>query len=84
MCYRTSKEAKKPDRSTWKKGCVCLRDSQQTWKPSPEEKMELAKMGLGLREVIFSTTAHSSCYPTKISGVGHHWGLHVALSWRKF
>ena len=29
------------------------------WKPSPEEKMELAKMGLGLREVIFSTNGNA-------------------------
>lgn len=48
--------AKKPGRSTWKKECICLCDSQQTWKPSPEEKMELAKMGLGLCELTFSTT----------------------------
>ena len=50
---------KKPGRSTWKKDCVCLRDSQHTWKPSPEEKMELAKVGLDLREGIFNTTGNA-------------------------
>ena len=39
----------------FKKDCICLRDCEQSWKPSSEEKMELAKMGLGLREVVFKT-----------------------------
>lgn len=33
---------------TWKKDCICLRDREQSWKPSSEEKIELARMGLGL------------------------------------
>lgn len=42
----------KPGRSTWRKECICLRDKEQETKPLPEEKMELAKMGLGLKEII--------------------------------
>ena len=44
----------KPGRSTWRKECICLRDRQQGSKPSAEEKMELARMGLGLAEVVFN------------------------------
>ena len=40
---------------TWKKECICLRDKEQTSKPSSEEKIVLAKMGLGLGEVVFNT-----------------------------
>ena len=55
---------------TWKKDCICLRDKEQSWKPTSEEKIELARMGLGLREVIFKSsgdaehihrTLHSQC-----------------------
>ena len=41
--------------STWKKDCICLRDKEQTWKPSSEEKIELARMGLGLSEAVFNS-----------------------------
>ena len=41
--------------TTWKKDCICLRDKEQTWKPSSEEKIELARMGLGLSEVVFNS-----------------------------
>ena len=37
----------------WKKDCICLRDKDETRKPSSEKKVELAKMGLGLSEVFF-------------------------------
>ena len=50
---------KKPGRTTWKKECVCLLDSQQTCKPSPKEKMELAKMGLGLCELTFNASRNA-------------------------
>lgn len=33
----------------WRKDCICLRDCEQAWKPSSEEKIELARIGLGLR-----------------------------------
>ena len=33
---------------------ICLRDTEQAWKPSSEEKIELAKMGLGLSEALFN------------------------------
>ena len=39
--------------STWKKDCICLCDKEQSLKPSSEEKIELAKMGLGLGEALF-------------------------------
>ncbi len=51
-----SKVSQKPRpamKSTWRRDCICLCDTEQTWKPSPEEKMKLAKMGLGLKEVVF-------------------------------
>ena len=37
----------------WKKECVCLRNSNQTWKPTSEEKIDLARVGLGFTEVVF-------------------------------
>ena len=60
--YRSSK-GKRPSSqrkgkkrsSTWKKDCICLRDKEQSWKPSSEEKIELARMGLGHKEVIFQS-----------------------------
>ena len=45
--------------STWRKDCIVLKDSQQTWKPSPEEKMELARIGLGLSEVTFNANGNA-------------------------
>ena len=39
--------------STWKKDCICLCDKEQSLKPSSEEKIELAKMRLGLGEALF-------------------------------
>ena len=44
---KATEQMKKPGRTTWKKECVCLRGSQQTWKPSPEEKNGTSKNGLG-------------------------------------
>lgn len=38
---------------TWRKDCICLRDKEQSWKPSSEEKIALASMELGLKEVVF-------------------------------
>ena len=40
---------------TWRKDCVVLRDCQQSWKPSSEEKIELAKMGFGVNWANFQT-----------------------------
>ena len=37
--------------STWKKETVCLRYKDQTKAPDTLEKMELAKLGLGLKEL---------------------------------
>ena len=41
--------------TTWKKECICLRDKDQMWKPSSEEKIELARIGLGHSEVVFNS-----------------------------
>lgn len=46
---------RRPGRSTWKKCCICLKNKYQTCKPTAEEKMELAKMGLGLAELTFDS-----------------------------
>ena len=45
--------ARQPARVTWKKSCVCLKNVSQKRKPSALEKMDLAKMGLGLAELNF-------------------------------
>lgn len=37
----------------WKKSCICLKSIHQDCKPSAVEKMELAKLGLGLAELSF-------------------------------
>lgn len=51
--------ARKPQRkrkgTQWKKDCICLRDTKQALKPTPEEKIELAKMGLGLKAIEFGS-----------------------------
>lgn len=39
--------------NTWKKDTVCLRFRDQTKGPDCSEKMELARIGLGLKEVCF-------------------------------
>ena len=45
--------SRRSGRSVWKKSTICLRDKDQVCKPSAEEKMVLAKMGLGLAELVF-------------------------------
>ena len=49
-----AKRGRRKGSSTWKKDLICLRDTEQGWKPSSEEKIELAKMGLGLSEALFN------------------------------
>ena len=39
--------------NVWKKSTICLSDKDQVCKPLAEEKMVLAKMGLGLAELVF-------------------------------
>ena len=60
--YRPSKDKQPyPQRkghrkgATWKKDCICLRDREQSWRPPSEEKIELARMGLGLKGVVFKS-----------------------------
>ena len=45
--------AGRPGRNTWRKSCICLKCMHQTCKPSAAEKMELARIGLGLAELTF-------------------------------
>ena len=49
---KLSAKKRKP-KNSWRKDCICLKDSQQCSKPSPEEKMELSRMRLGLAELMF-------------------------------
>ena len=48
-----AKRGKRRGPATWKKECVCLTCHDQTWPPSTEERMELARVGLGLKELQF-------------------------------
>ena len=43
----------KHSRTNWRKECICLKLCEQSCAPHTEEKIELAKMGLGLKEVTF-------------------------------
>lgn len=43
----------------WKKECICLKDSEQEIKPSSEEKIKLAKIGLGLHELVFEANGNA-------------------------
>ena len=43
--------ARRLGRSSWRKSCICLKNMHQSCKPSATEKMELAKIGLGLAEL---------------------------------
>ena len=62
----------------WKKEAVCLRFKSQTKVPDTGEKMILAKMGLGLKEISFNLDGDSlhvqsviqSVYGTQLEGCG--------------
>ena len=56
-CKGKTPRAKRPKRgpSTWRKDCVCLRSSSAKLPPSTTERMVLASMGLGLKEIIFDS-----------------------------
>ena len=43
----------------WKKECICLKYSEQEIKPSSEEKIKLAKIGLGLHELVFEANGNA-------------------------
>lgn len=43
----------------WKKECIRLKDSEQEIKPSSEEKIKLAKIGLGLHELVFEANGNA-------------------------
>ena len=78
---------RKTGSSTWKKDCICLRDKQQSWKPSSEEKIELARMGLGLSQAVFNTDGdaeHIHDVLLKNFPVLESWGLHTSASCREF
>ena len=64
----TRRNRGRPASSTWKKDCICLREMTQTRKPSAEEKMQLARLGLGLEEVCFDC-----------DGDAEH--IHSSLAW---
>jgi len=52
--FKSSRRSRgRPLASKWKKDCVCLREMSQTRRPSAEERMNLARMGLGLEEICF-------------------------------
>jgi len=52
--FKSSRRSRgRPLASKWKKDCVCLRETSQTRRPSAEERMQLARIGLGLEEVCF-------------------------------
>ena len=64
--------------SCWKKK-TCLTDCQQTLKPTPQEKISLAKIGLETRE------KHIMCCDNKtMNSARELWKLYTALSGRKF
>ena len=46
---------KKKTQQTWKKDVLCLRLCDQETNPSTEEKMHLAKLGLGLKQLVFDS-----------------------------
>jgi hypothetical protein len=45
--------------TTWKKECVYLKDKNQTHKPSAEEKIELAQLGLGMKKLEFNINGNA-------------------------
>jgi len=48
---RLSKSKLSKSITLWHRDCICLSDSDQTWKPTPEEKVKLAKLGIGLKNL---------------------------------
>ena len=51
---------KKSVAGTWTKEVICLKDCYQDTAPTTEEKMELARMNLGLRKLVFSAEGDAS------------------------
>lgn len=47
-------KTKKKSLGTWTREVICLKDSEQEFSPSTEEKIELAQLNLGLRKLVFS------------------------------
>ena len=39
--------------SSWRRECICLSECDQNCKPTPEDKVKLAKLGLGLKTLSF-------------------------------
>lgn len=59
MSKFSSGKSKQATKSTWRRECICLCDSDHTWKPTPEDKMKLAKMGLGMKEIVFNSDGNA-------------------------
>ena len=57
-----------PTKSKWWRDCICLCETDQTCKPTPEEKMKLAKMGLGLKEIVFDSDGSADHVHEKLLG----------------
>lgn len=58
------KRLKQP--KTWTKDVICLRERDHSWRPSTVEKMDLAKVGLGLKRLSFDIEGTSQHIHDKI------------------
>ena len=48
-----SRAAKRPKLTSYTKDTICIMKREQTWLPTTEERIELAKLGLGLKKLTF-------------------------------
>ena len=48
-----SRAAKRPKLTSYTKDTICIMKREQTWLPATEERIELAKLGLGLKKLTF-------------------------------
>ena len=51
--------AKKSKVATYTKETICVKFADQTWMPSTEDRMELAKVGLGLKKLLFDADGNA-------------------------
>lgn len=69
----------------WKKECIRLKDSEQEIKPSSEEKIKLAKIGLGLHELVFEANGNAEHVHNTILDSSLCWSTAVGIhscDWR--
>ena len=74
-----SRAAKRPKLTSYIKDTICIMKREQTWLPTTEERIELAKLGLGLKKLTFDGSSaycmwrlHINETGRELSGIGFY------------